>query len=144
MPELRSISLGKQSLPGMPFALSPITRRARLRRICWLPLPAKKTAPHLCCIPSNVTRWWKVFLMSAPWSTVEALRSDPAFLAEIETTFREQDEERAERKAIVEADRGGVGGEAPDFLYQIASKWDKISGPPKAVIPPLPKFELSE
>lgn len=53
--------------------------------------------------------------MSASWSTVEALRNDPDFLAEVEAAFAEQDEQHAEREAIRSEGAGSVRGEAPHF-----------------------------
>ena len=56
--------------------------------------------------------------MSASWSTVEALRNDPAFLREVETALAEQDEQCAEREAIRSEGAGSVRGKAPHFnLY---------------------------
>lgn len=54
--------------------------------------------------------------MSAPWSTVEALRSDSAFLADVETTFREEDEERVERESIRWADEGSARGAVSSLI----------------------------
>jgi hypothetical protein len=46
--------------------------------------------------------------MSARWSTVEALRNNPAFLAEVEAAFAEKDYDRAERDAIRNEGAGSV------------------------------------
>lgn len=41
------------------------------------------------------------------------------------------------------APRGSGRGAAPHFPCQTSSKWDKISGPPRAIIPPLPEVDLT-
>lgn len=87
-------------------------------------------------------------MSAAARSTVEALRNDPAFLAEVESAFAEQDKQRAEREAIRSEGRGSVRGEAPHFLYLRTDNWiSGNGGVPRAIIPPLPPIgpvELSE
>jgi hypothetical protein len=80
--------------------------------------------------------------VSASWSTVEALRDDPALLAEVEAAFAEQDEQRAEREAICSEGAGSVRGEAPHFTCLPPDKWiHKTGGVPRAIIPPLAPIE---
>lgn len=78
--------------------------------------------------------------MSASWSTVEALRSDSVFLADVETTFREEDEQRAERKAIRWADQGSASSALSSLIHtrRITSYSPAgNSGLPRAQIPSL-------
>lgn len=81
--------------------------------------------------------------MSASWSTFEALRNDPAFVAQVEAAFAEEDEKRAEREAICSEGAGGVRGEAPHFTCTPANNFPQ--GPPRAVIPndPIPWPEVT-
>ena len=81
--------------------------------------------------------------MSASWRTIEALRSDPAFLADVEAAFRADDEQRAEREAIRREGAGGMGGEAPHSTCTPANNFPQ--GPPRAVIPndPIPWSEAA-
>lgn len=51
--------------------------------------------------------------MSTNWQTIEALKNDPAFLADVERAFADQDLQDAERRAIVAEGKGSVRGEAP-------------------------------
>jgi hypothetical protein len=83
--------------------------------------------------------------VSASWFTVEALRNDPAFVAEVEAAFAEQDELRAEREAICSEGTGCVRGEAPHFSCLKADKWNSGNGGvPHAIIPPIEQVELNE
>lgn len=81
--------------------------------------------------------------MNASWSTIEALRRDPALLANVEAAFREEDDQRAEREAIRWEGAGSVRGEAPHLTCQKADKWAKNPGLPRAVIPPLSPADLT-
>ncbi len=82
--------------------------------------------------------------MSASWSTVEALRNDPAFLREVETALAEQDEQCAEREAIRSEGAGRVRGKARHLTCTPANNF--LHGPPRAVIPndPIPWPEATE
>jgi hypothetical protein len=83
--------------------------------------------------------------VSASWSTVEAFRNDPAFVAEVEAAFAEQDEQRAERKAIRSESAGCVRGEAPHFSCLQTDNWiSGNGGVPHAIIPPIEQAELNE
>ena len=87
-------------------------------------------------------------MSDAEWSTVEALRKDPTFLAQVEAVFAEQDERRAERETIPSQGMGSVRGEAPHFTCLRTDNWiSGDGGVPRAIIPPLPPIapvELSE
>jgi hypothetical protein len=83
--------------------------------------------------------------VSASWSTVEAFRNDPAFVAEVEAAFAEQDDICAERDAIRGEGAGSVRGEAPHLSCLQADNWIPGNGGlPHAIIPPIEQAELNE